>query len=89
MLLSVCADTFTATVTVGVGGLLLAACVPDLRPALPGVRQLTYGSSRVQGEASCMQAWQDFRHLANPVADNDFISDFPRWTFPEKHIDVG
>ncbi len=49
MLLSVCADTFTAPVTVGVGGLLLAACVLIFGLLSPAYRQLTYGSSPRSG----------------------------------------
>jgi MFS family permease len=45
MLLSACADAFSAPVAVGVGGLLLAACVLVFGLLSPAYRQLTYGSS--------------------------------------------
>jgi len=49
MLQSVCADTFTAPVTVGVGGLLLAACVLIFGLLSPAYRRMTYGSSGRSG----------------------------------------
>ncbi|MGC9323291.1 MAG: MFS transporter [Desulfomonilia bacterium] len=51
MILSAFADAFTAPVTVGVGGLLLAAFVLMFGLLSPSYRRLTYGSSSPSGSA--------------------------------------